>query len=249
MTTVLLHGFTGSSAAWTDRIVDGLASRSGALVPVDLPGHGRHAGETDPERFTLDAVFREIDAAAGGEPLDLVGYSMGGRLALAYAVRRPGKVRRLVLESASPGLRTSEERARRREDDEVLARRMEAEPVEAFVDRWQALDLFESQQALPARVRARHRSLRLANEPAGLAASLRGLGTGSLPSFWEDLPALETPTLVLVGALDRKFVEIGRRMAAALPRAELTEVPEAGHTVHLECSGAWLEAVMGFLGR
>ncbi len=248
MSVLLLHGFTGSAAAWTHRVVDGLASRLDAPVFLDLPGHGRNAGETDPGRFTLEAVFAGIDEAAGGEAVDLVGYSMGGRLALAYAVSRPEGVRRLVLESASPGLATAEERAARRADDEALAKWIEERDIEAFVDRWEALSLFESQESLPEPVRQRHRTLRLANEPGSLAAALRGLGTGSLPSYWDALPSLDLPVLLLAGALDRKFVEIGRRMSEGLPRAELTVVPDAGHTVHLERPGAWLEAVVGFLG-
>jgi len=194
-------------------------------------------------------VEGEITALAHDEPLDLVGYSMGGRLALAYTARNPGRVRSLVLESASPGLATEEERAARRDADEALALRLETGGMAAFVDHWEALPLFESQRALPEEVQARHRALRLRNHPASLAASLRRLGTGCLPSYWGSLPALGVPVLVLVGGLDRKFTEIGRRMAAALPDATLAVVPDAGHTVHLERPEAWLEAVTPFLSR
>ncbi len=185
----------------------------------------------------------------GGEPFPLVGYSMGGRLALSYAVAHPDRVSALVLESASPGLATEEERASRRASDEALARRLEGEGMEAFVDFWESLPLFESRGALPAEVRARQRALRLGNDPASLAMALRGLGTGALPSFWDRLPELEVPVLLLVGALDRKFVGIARAMAGLLPDAEVVVVPEAGHTVHLERPGAWVEAVVGFLGE
>lgn len=228
-------------------MVDGLASRAGPPVLLDLPGHGRHAGLVGTWRFTLEAVEAEVDAVAGSEPLDLVGYSMGGRLALAYACRNPHRVERLVLESASPGLRTGEERTARRLEDEALARRIEAGGVPAFVDEWEKLPLFASQASLPPDVRARQRAVRLANDPHSLAAALRGLGTGVLPSYWGSLGTLNFPVLVVVGALDPKFVEIGRRMASALPDARLVEVPEAGHTVHLERPGAWLAAVTGFL--
>ena len=94
----------------------------GPPLLLDLPGHGRNGGDAAPWRFTFDAVEAEITALARDEPLDLVGYSMGGRLALAYAVRNPGRVGRLVLESASPGLQTESERAARKESDEALAR-------------------------------------------------------------------------------------------------------------------------------
>ena len=242
-----MHGFTGSAQSWGDPIVDGLASAVGSPLLLDLPGHGRHRGDLAPWRFTLDAVEAELTALARDEPVDLVGYSMGGRVALAYAVRNPERVRRLVLESASPGLETEEERSARRESDEALARRIEDEGVAAFVDYWEGLSLFESQERLPESVRARTRALRLQNRPASLAASLRGLGTGALPSYWGALSALGVPVLALVGALDRKFAAIGARMVQALPRGTLTEVPGAGHTIHLERPDAWVQAVTGFL--
>ena len=252
---LLLHGFTGSSRSWGDGLVDALASAGLEPVMVDLPGHGRHGGETEPARFTLERVFADLEAAAAPtraadrEPVDLLGYSMGGRLALAYAARHPERVRRLVLESASPGLPAEEERAARREADEALARRLEAEGIERFVQAWEALPLFASRGRLPAGILAAQRSLRLRNDPASLAASLRGLGTGSLPSLWQALPGLEVPTLLVVGEEDSKFVEINRRMCELLPRATLALVPRAGHTVHLERPDAWAEAVVAFMRR
>lgn len=221
----------------------------GPPLLLDLPGHGRNGGDVAPWRFTFDAVEAEITALALDEPLDLVGYSMGGRIALAYAVRNPGRVGRLVLESASPGLDTEADRAARRASDEALARRIEKEGVEAFVDHWESLPLFESQQALAAEVRTMHRTGRLRNHPGSLAASLRGLGTGALPGYWGSLPDLRVPVLVLVGGLDRKFSEVGARMAGLIPDIRLVEVPDAGHTVHLERPEAWLGAVSGFLSR
>lgn len=246
---ILLHGFTGSSHSWGDPVVDGLASAVGPPVLVDLPGHGRHAGLVGAWRFTLEAVEAAVDAAAGEEPADLVGYSMGGRLALAFACRNPHRVRRLVLESASPGLRTQEERQARQAEDEALAARIQAEGVESFAAYWEGLPLFASQASLPEEARARQRAVRLANDPASLAAALRGLGTGVLPSYWGSLGDLRVPVLVLVGELDGKFVEIGGRMASALPDARLVEVPGAGHAVHLERPEAWLAAVTGFLSE
>jgi len=206
-------------------------------------------GDVAPWRHSLEAVEGEIDALAPGEPLDLVGYSMGGRLALAYAVRNPGRVRRLVLESASPGLATEEARATRRDADDALALRLERDGMAAFVDHWESLPLFASQRALPEEVRTRRRAERLRNHPASLAASLRCLGTGNMPSYWGSLPRLGVPVLVLVGGLDRKFTDVGGRMADALPDATLAVVPDAGHTVHLERPEAWLEAVVPFLSQ
>jgi 2-succinyl-6-hydroxy-2,4-cyclohexadiene-1-carboxylate synthase len=245
---LLLHGFTGSGASWPSAIVEGLSTRVRVPSTPDLPGHGRWAGEIDPGRFTLAAALASIGEAQGREASPVVGYSMGGRLALAYAVAYPERVTHLVLESASPGLATKKERATRRALDEALARDVERDGIVPFLRRWEALPLFESQATLPEGIRSAQRARRLANDARSLAAALRGLGTGALPSYWEALPDLGVPTLLVAGALDAKFVGVARAMAAAMPRGELAVIPDAGHAVHLERPGAWLDAVLPFLG-
>ena len=243
---VLVHGFTGSSHSWGEHLVDGLASAGCPPVLLDLPGHGRNTATRHAKYFSLDSALSAVDDA-GQWPAGLVGYSMGGRLALHFAARRPDAVRRLVLESASPGLATQTERHLRRESDDHLARSIELDGVEAFIDRWERLPLLETQRRLDETVHSRVRALRLENSAEGLAGALRGLGTGALPSLWDALPGINVPTLILVGALDRKFVSTGERMVAALPDARLAVVPGAGHAVHLERPDAWLEAVTSFL--
>lgn len=243
---VLLHGFTGSAAAWGEGIVDGLAGAGMPPVLLDLPGHGGDAGTVDPTAFTLSATLDGI-ASKGDWPADLVGYSMGARLALHFAAANPTRVRRLVLESGSPGLATEAEREERRRADSELAEDIVEGGIEAFVDAWEARPLFETRRALSRDVRDRQRALRLRNDPGSLAAALDGFGTGALPSLWETLPEIRTPTLLLVGALDRKFVDIAERMAVLMPEARVLPVPGAGHTVHLERPDEWLSAVTGFL--
>jgi 2-succinyl-6-hydroxy-2,4-cyclohexadiene-1-carboxylate synthase len=174
---------------------------------------------------------------------------MGGRIALHFAVRYPDRVDRLVLESSSPGLRSEAERSARAADDDELARQILDRGVEWFVDEWEARPLFESQRGVDAAARAALRTRRLQNDAASLAAALTGLGTGRLPSLWEDLPRIETPVLILVGGEDRKFTGIALDMAAALPDARVVVVPDAGHAVHLERPLAWVGAVVEFLAQ
>ena len=244
----MLHGFTGSSASWGDRIVDGLAASGNAPVLVDLPGHGRLGGDREPGRFLLKSAMDLVERA-GIWPSDLCGYSVGGRIALHYALSRPERVRRLVLESSSPGLETEAERSSRRTSDNDLAARIEEGGIEAFVDGWERLPLFESQAGSDPLALSRQREIRLANDPVGLAQSLRHSGTGVLPSLWERLPEITVPTLIVVGILDTKFVEIGARMCALVPHARLVVVPDAGHCVHFERPHAWLDAVATFLSE
>jgi 2-succinyl-6-hydroxy-2,4-cyclohexadiene-1-carboxylate synthase len=244
---VLLHGFAGSAGEWEGGLIDGLAGSGLPPVLVDLPGHGSDTGVTDPAAFTLGAALARI-GAAGRWPADLIGYSMGGRLALHFAAAHPGRIRRLVLESASPGLEAETDRAKRRAGDEALAARIEGDGIEWFVEHWESQAMFETRRRLDADVLLRRRNLRLGNDPKSLAAALRGLGTGTLPSLWDRLERLERPTLLVVGERDEKFVTTAERMARAMPHARVAVIAGAGHTVHLEAPGAWLEAVIGFLG-
>jgi 2-succinyl-6-hydroxy-2,4-cyclohexadiene-1-carboxylate synthase len=185
----------------------------------------------------MEAVARDVEALLDhlqASPAHLLGYSMGGRLSLYLALHRPRRWISLILESASPGLATAAERARRAQKDEALAAFIEREGLPAFVDRWQALPLFASQKRLPQDVRQAHREGRLRNRSRGLANSLRGMGTGVQPSLWPRLGELALPVLLVAGELDDKFVAIAQEMAAELSRVRLEIVPDAGHTVHLE---------------
>lgn len=244
---LLIHGFTGSVEAWGEPILSGLAAHHRVLA-VDLVGHGRSSRPHDRRRYALDEVLSdllEVLDAADVERARWVGYSMGGRVALAAAVFHPERVGSLMLESASPGLDTEVERAERRRADEALARDLEKEGIEPFVDRWMAMPLFSTQRALPDDVLHRARERRLSNDPRALAACLRGLGTGAQPSFWDRLRELSVPTLLMTGEEDRKFTTIARQMTEVIPDATVEVVPGAGHTVHLEAPDAWLDAVRG----
>jgi 2-succinyl-6-hydroxy-2,4-cyclohexadiene-1-carboxylate synthase len=246
---LLLHGFTGCAEAWGEGILAGLALGR-TLLAVDLPGHGESPRSSDPARYGFGVVLADLLETldrAGVASADWVGYSMGGRLSLGAAVLHPGRVRRLVLESTSPGLATPEERSRRRRLDEGLARKLESDGMERFVDAWMGQPLFASQKRLPGTVLRDARRRRLRNDPGSLAACLRGMGTGSQPSFWDRLPDVRARTLLLTGSLDPKYEELARRMAAQLPVARTVSVPDAGHTVHLEAPRGWLASVLPFL--
>jgi 2-succinyl-6-hydroxy-2,4-cyclohexadiene-1-carboxylate synthase len=229
---VLLHGFTQTRQSWR-RTVQALGGRYRALTP-DLPGHG-HAAERRPASF---AAMTAYIRALAPDDFTLAGYSMGGRIALHVALTlRP---RRLVLIGASPGLRDPAERAARRRADDDLAARIERQSIEEFAEQWAAQPLFQGQ---PDRVRAAAHADRLRNTPHGLAAALRGLGTGVMEPLWDRLPGLTMPVTLIVGQRDTKYTAIATEMAKRLPDARLVIVPGAGHAVHLESPEAVAAAV------
>ena len=230
-----LHGFTGSTATMWPLVRPLTGTRRVAVV--DLPGHGHSTIIDDAHAFgfehTVDAVAAVIDRHHLG-PAHVVGYSMGGRVALGVAVRHPGHVASLSLIGASPGLSDPVERAARRRSDDELADDLLEDGLTAFVDRWMASPLFASQVRLGADALADARTQRLANDPDGLAGSLRGAGTGAQPSYWHDLAGIVAPVLMVVGDEDPKFRAVAMRMAAGLVQSAIEVVPGAGHAAHLE---------------
>ena len=124
----------------------------------------------------MGACVEQVAAALSLARMHVVGYSMGGRVALSLAVAHPDRVASLLLVGASPGLAEAEERAARIKADEALARQIEQDGLERFVDYWMALPLFASQSVLGEDALARARTQRLRSDPAGLANSLRGMG-------------------------------------------------------------------------
>jgi 2-succinyl-6-hydroxy-2,4-cyclohexadiene-1-carboxylate synthase len=245
---LLLHGFAGSAAIWRPFLPEWARSRR--IAAVDLPGHGRTDVPRNPARCSMENVAadlcRLLDRLSIGRTA-VLGYSMGGRLALSLAMLAPERVSALVVESGSPGIADAGERQARARQDGELAARIERDGIGAFVDHWENLPLFASAKRLPAPVRESLRQIRLANRPEGLAASLRGMGTGVQPSWWDRLPSLAVPVQLIAGELDEKFVRIAERMQALLPRARLAVVPDAGHLVHVEKPELFATIVRDFL--
>ena len=179
--------------------------------------------------------------SAGGNGV-YVGYSMGGRVALHAALAAPEAVQRLVLIGATAGIDDPDERQARREADERLADHIEAVGVPTFVDEWLTNPLFAGLTEDTAM-----RADRLRNRASGLSASLRATGTGTQTPLWDRLGEIRCPVLVLVGAHDAKFTDLGRRLVEGLPTAELVVIPDAGHSVHLEQPEATATAVAAWL--
>lgn len=243
-TLCFLHGFMGSSADWAP-IVRALEDDVHGLT-IDLPGHGQSLGQPK-EAYSVTGATEAVGEVLDAEGVDtctLVGYSMGGRVALSLALRHPSRVDRLVLESASPGLRTDAERTERREVDAERAARIE-DDLEAFLTNWYRQPLFASlarHDLVDEMVRRRSE-----NDPRELSRALRGMSPGRQASFWDRLDEIDGPTLVLAGALDDKYTAITEEAAARIEAARRVVIPEAGHNVHAERPAAFLNALERFL--
>ena len=242
----LLHGFTQSGRSWRE-LISRMPEGWKWIVP-DLRGHG---GTQTPRgaACSMDACTADLEALwdhLGVERTHLVGYSMGGRLALHVAAHRPGRVLSLLTIGAHAGLE-EDARAGRRQGDEGLAERIERDGVEAFVSYWGSLPLFAGlERRGPAYVSEVHAE-RLQNHAAGLACSLRGMGAGVMEPLWSNLVRVEVPCTFVAGQLDHGYVASARRLAASVPNGRVEVVLRAGHTVHQERPDAFARLLAGHL--
>ncbi len=244
-TLVLLHGFMGSTHDW-DALLARMARTFNWLV-VDLPGHGlsRAAGRKDFKAQTFFSAFDGLLQRFGLNKIHLLGYSMGGRLALQWAVRFPHKIRSLILESAHPGLPDSAQRQARLEQDEALSRRLQTENFETFLQHWYAQPLFGhvAQHAkFPDLLRRR-----LENDVRGLGMALSGFSLGRQPSLWPELKKISFPVLILSGAADEKYHKIAREVCARNSNFQCQSAAECAHTVHFENPRWFADTVNAFL--
>ncbi len=246
---LLLHGFTGSTRTLDD-VAEGLRAAARSTIAVDLLGHGESDAPREAAAYAMErcsaSLVRVLDAAGAGRA-DVLGYSMGGRVALGLAVAHPERVRSLVLIGASAGIADPAERAARRSADDALADAIERDGVPRFVERWLAQPLFASQARLGPAFLAAARAQRLRNRAHGLAGSLRGMGTGAQPPLHSALGALAVPMLLVVGAEDAKFRAIAETLARCAPVARVAEISDAGHAAHLENPSAFLAETLRFL--
>lgn len=229
---LLFHGFTGSTSTWQAFIKKW--QEAFTVVTIDFPGHGKTTGDVPISMQAFCADIVEILQFFHLNKIHLLGYSMGGRTALSFACLYPDLVSKLILESASPGLQSVEERMNRKKRDEELAEMIEQDGVKAFVNYWESIPLFETQKQLSLEQREAIRSERLSHSAKGLAMSLRSMGTGTQPPWWGHLEGLAIPTLLLAGEKDPKFTKINKNMHNLLPQSDFRVIETVGHAIHVE---------------
>ena len=238
---VALHGFTHTS----EQFVRLAAHLDRTVHAVDLPGHGDSAGADTDFPSVLDAIA-DVVARIDPNPVPVLGYSQGARLALATALDRPDLVADLVLVSGSAGIADDAARHDRAGSDAALARAIRRQGVGPFLARWTASGITSTTHRTDdeRRLDLERRSV---NSAEGLARALEGYGQGAMPSRWESLDRLESRTLLIVGEGDARYLEIARSMARRMPVATVRVVPGAGHDPIGDAVDVVAAVVSGFL--
>ena len=243
---IFLHGFTGAAEDW-QFILNKLPSRF-YPVAVDLIGHGKTDSPVNPSYYTCTSIVRQLDSIftqLGFNNIIIVGYSMGGRVALSYSLTHPHRIKASVLESATAGIQDICSKKERVELDYLLAEKIKNEGVESFLDFWFDTPLFESLKNLPDFLAMKKK--RLKNNVTGLSNSLMNFSTGLMMSYWEKISSLNFPVLLISGENDKKYTDINKLMKIKFPNALHSSIPDCGHNVHLEKPEVFTKLVSEFL--
>ncbi len=242
---LFLHGFTGTHESFATSVAS--LSATFSCVAVDMIGHGKSDAPPEVEKYRMESVVEDLYAlmvTLEFPHFSCVGYSMGGRTALALAVAHPEAVSRLVLESASPGIVDERDRHKRRQSDERLASEIETLGIASFVKRWEQNPLFSTQST---DIVVQERSIRLSQRGHGLARSLRGMGTGAQEELWTSLEQLRMPVLLITGGLDEKFTSINKAMDQKIHDSRHVVFANKGHNVHAESPISYNKVLSDFL--
>ena len=248
---LFLHGFLGNAQDWSDVIT--FFSDEYWCLAVDLPGHGGTVVNGSNENYRMEncanGLVHFLDNL-GIDKCNIVAYSMGGRLALYMVINFPDRFDRVVLESASPGLKTERERQDRWVHDDMLAERLEAGSLKQFLKEWYDQPLFatlKQDKKRFAKLLTDRTNNNKGGVATGLATSLRMMGTGVQPSLWDELHKIEARLLLIVGEKDDKFKRIAAEMAPKCPRASISIVKDAGHNTHWEKPEEFANQIKRFL--
>lgn len=252
-TILAFHGFGGSGqdfepvAKALDHLgLNWIAPRLSAFTP-------RHAHFPDEEPYLLREEFlrsiHQIIKECGVKKLIVMGYSIGGRIALQYTLCHQESVRGLILIGATPGIRDASLMLERRELEEEWIDRIDSEGVVAFQNYWQTLPVVASQVRIPEEIKEAIRNRRRAALPRELIFSLKLFGQGVFPALWDNISELEIPALLVAGADDEKYLELAQEMQKEMKHGTVEAISSAGHMAHLENTPAFANCCEKFINK
>lgn len=250
---VLLHGWLGTHHDWEGVLGStAFALEDRPVLAIDLPAHGESEdfdgrwGFEEASEAVLVAVSKVVHTAKG-ESIDLVGYSMGGRLALYIAATRAHRIHRLALIGAHPGYEHPRDRRDRRDLDDQRATDLLDQP-EPFLEDWAYLGLFGPHASDAWKAVLRRRREHADERAFGWSRALIALTTGDQPSLWMVPLAAEIPTLYMVGARDEKYVEFARVFNELNgDQVDVALIVNAHHAAHLDRPDAVAQRIGDFL--
>lgn len=242
---LFLHGFMGHANIWQKTIAQ--IDTDFYCMAIDLPGHGKTSTDLGQLNFEnlSDDLIEFVDSHFTRQPI-LVGYSMGGRIALYTALKYPDKFKSLILESSSPGIEDEDERKDRLVRDEKDSFKMKKTDMRSFLTEWYQMPVFDYLNDFPE-LKEKIINKKSSNDPKALAEIIVKLSPGIQPSQWSKLSKWTKPTLIIAGEKDKKYVRIGEDMNGILTNSRFEIIPNAGHIVHLENHKDFMTVLKSFL--
>ncbi len=195
----------------------------------DLIGFGKSPDPDDEYLYSLEGQLGLTDLS---DKPHLLGYSMGGRLALQWAVQNANRIQSLVLIGSHPGMRDGPLKEARRRLDMDWAEYFATNNIEDCWRSWSELPLIKDQSSTSGM--QKRLKTRLSQSPMSLSRSMRYFGSGIMTDCWDHLGSINVPVLLIAGEKDLKYTELNRDMACCMPQAELFVQPDAGHAPHFE---------------
>ncbi len=247
---LFLHGFTGCAEDWFP-VFEQFPDKYNC-VAMDIVGHGKSEVPGSVNNYSIESIINQVKFVKDHltpNKIFLLGYSMGGRIALSYASVYPDDLKGLILESASAGIKNDEERKKRYEEDLKLAEFIETHTLEEFIEMWHDQELFNTQRRFSNDKLKKIKKKKFTASKIGYANSLKGFSTGIMPPVHDKLKKIPLKTLLITGELDSKFTGINARLAKRFFKAKHKIVRNSGHNTHLEESKRFVEIVLNYLGQ
>jgi len=245
---VCFHGFLGSGKDF--KIVADHSRNFSEMVAPNFPDYQKVIAERKTGwNHTLSIVKRFIEEEAPNKKTILLGYSMGGRIALQFAIKFPQLIEAVILIGSTPGIENKKQQQKRRTDDSKLSEKLRTQPYAKFLEYWFNQPLLKSQKNIPTPYLKEMLERRKKNDPQTLAYYLSTLGTGTMPSAWTNLHRCKFPTLLVTGSADLKFTIIAEKMLTRLPDASHAEIKKSGHAPCFENAEAFGSCLDDFIAQ
>ncbi|GAB4188752.1 MAG: 2-succinyl-6-hydroxy-2,4-cyclohexadiene-1-carboxy late synthase [Simkaniaceae bacterium] len=228
-----LHGLLGSHEDFQE-IIKEFRNRHHCIA-IDLPGHGNSDFNSnyfreDPFKATIEAIYRTL-LQRQIRRCHIIGYSMGGRLAMLLGKKYPGLIGKMIILSSHPGLK-KEARKKRKNKDNAWADLIEEYGLDTFLTRWYDQALFKnlrSKDKFACMLKQRKR-----NHPHAIAWALRNLSLAKQPSLNSFLQSPPFPLLWICGGRDEKYQNLYAAMKKTYPKLRLQQIAECSHALHIE---------------
>jgi len=242
---VFIHGFMGCKEDWQP-IMD-LLSPHVECVAFDLPGHGKNIQRDHvPEFQDLIAELEQQRIRLGISCWHVAGYSMGGRIAIRYALENQAAVHSLSVIAASPGIENQADRIARQKNDHLWIGLMKELSPEEFMEAWYSQPIFKSLETKPE-LRLRIVEKRMGIHVPLISEVMMKWGQGTVASAWDQLSSLAAPWQFVAGQYDQPCLQVASRVKNLFPATQVAIVEDAGHPVHEEQPSALASVIKNFI--